>query len=123
MKKTKFPAKINDKVEKINPVEVIPDNPTPSEMMEENTQNEKLRLLKIQTEIQTRLINIKIDAFHIGKLLNEAKETLPHGQFTPWIEMTFEKELPYSTAYFYMRVYDVFKDDPTAVQYIPTTYL
>lgn len=43
--------------------------------------------------------------------------------FIPWIETYFGNELPYSTAYFYIKIYEVFKDNPKAIDYIPTTNL
>jgi hypothetical protein len=113
MEQTKFLAKIGGEVIK-NSLDEITD-------FTSNT--EKARLLAIQTEIQARLINIKKDIYCIGELLYEAKQTLAHGMFIPWIEQTFDKELPYSTAYFYMRVYEVFKGTPSTIQYIPSKYL
>ena len=113
MKRTRYPAKIRSDVAKI----------TPDDIMESITHTEKARLLTIQTEIQARLINIKIDVYCIGELLYEAKGTLSHGMFIPWIEHTFDKELPYPTAHFYMKIYDVFKKHPKTIQLIPSKYL
>ena len=93
------------------------------EFYQDSTKYEKSELLKIQTEIETRIINIKRDIFQIGKLLFRAKKILPHGTFQKWIEDTFQNELPYSTAHFYMRVFETFKDKQKSVQYIPTKYL
>ncbi|MEX0681657.1 MAG: hypothetical protein WD097_09775 [Balneolales bacterium] len=90
---------------------------------EDMDRTDKKQLLDIEGEIQTRLINIKKDSYHIGELLHNAKNILPHGSFKPWIKKTFDNDLPYSTAYFYMRLYKTFKDDRTALQYIPTEYL
>jgi hypothetical protein len=108
-----LPAKNNADIEKISI----------DEMIDDLTNTEKANLLRIQTEVQTRLINVKTDIYHIGKLLYEAKQILPHGKFTAWIRHFFENDLPYSTAAFYMRVYDVFKEKPSTIQYIPTQYL
>lgn len=85
--------------------------------------NTKHRLLGIVTDIETRLVNIKRDFFEIGKLLSEAKKILPHGTFQSWIKERFGKELPYSTAALYMKIYETFKDCPKGVQYIPITLL
>lgn len=84
---------------------------------------EKAKLTKIEREVQTRIIAIKLDAYEIGKFLCEAKDMLSHGSFQDWIESTFADDLPYSTAYFYMKIYKTFKDVPGKVQYIPTKYL
>jgi hypothetical protein len=113
MKRTRFPQKTKNAIQKI----------PPDEMMEDLNNGEKARMIAIQTEIQIRLINIKKDIYQIGKQLFEAKTTLPHGMFTPWIDHFFGKELPYSTANFYMKVYNVFKDHPKTIQYIPSQYL
>lgn len=84
---------------------------------------EKAKLTKIEQEVQTRIIAIKMDAFEIGELLFKAKKILSHGSFQNWIERVFADDLPYSTAYFYMKIYKTFKDTPGKVQYIPTKYL
>lgn len=106
LKRTKFLPKLS-----LNEItEFIPDN-------------EKAKLLSIQNDIQAKLINIKKDIYLIGESLFEAKQILEHGMFIPWIEQTFDKELPYSTAHFYMKVYSVFKESPATIQYIPTKYL
>ncbi|XWN36282.1 MAG: DUF3102 domain-containing protein [Balneola sp.] len=87
------------------------------------TKSNMARISKIEIEVQTRLINIKLDAYEIGKFLCEAKSILPHGSFIKWIKMTFANDLPYSTGQHYMKIYLAFKDRPNQVQYIPTQYL
>ncbi len=92
-------------------------------IMDQTTKTEKAKLLQITTDIRTRLINIKQDALHVGHLLNQAKKILPHGKFQPWIEYFFKGDISYSTAYFYMRIYDTFEGCSSSVKNIPTTYL
>ena len=92
-------------------------------IMDQTTKTEKAQLLQIATDLRTRLINIKQDALHVGELLTEAKGILSHGQFQPWIEYFFKGDISYASAYFYMRIYDTFKDNPSSVKHIPTTYL
>jgi hypothetical protein len=87
------------------------------------TDTDKSRLLEYGTKIQTRLFNIKIDIFEIGKILCDAKKTLQHGKFIPWIEYTFDNDLKYSTASFYMKVFTTFQDIPRAVKYFPSEIL
>lgn len=85
--------------------------------------SEKIQLTKIERDIQGCIINIKKDSFEIGQLLYKAKKILPHGSFNPWIRKTFKDDLPYSTANFYMRIYETFQHRPGVVQHIPTKYL
>ncbi|PWN05644.1 DUF3102 domain-containing protein [Rhodohalobacter mucosus] len=77
---------------------------------EDLDRSQKLRISKIERDIQNGIINLKKDFFEIGKLLDEAKRILPHGSFMSWIKTTFADDLPYTTAYFYMRVYRTFKN-------------
>jgi len=74
-------------------------------------------------EIETRLRNIKCDFFEIGRYLSKAKAILPHGTFQLWIEKHFNKELPYSTAALYMKIFETFENSPKSVQYLPVTFL
>jgi len=113
MKRKSLPNIINSKVKKF----------TMDEITEGLSSNERARLLEDQTEVTARLINVKKDIYCIGKILTHDKEILPHGMFIPYINSVYGDELPYSTAYFYMRVYEVFKDDEKAIQFIPTKYL
>lgn len=113
MKRTTLPVKVKSEVKKY----------TLEEITENLSNTEKTKLLANQTEIIGRLINQKKDAYNIGKLLHENKKIIPHGMFIPWIKLTFNDELPYPTAYFYMRVYEVFKDSPGTIQHIPSKYL
>lgn len=103
--------------------ELARDKISPDEIMDGTTKSEKAQLLQIETDIRTRLINMKQDAYHVGQLLSQAKKILQHGQFQPWIGYFFKSDLTYSTAYFYMRIYDTFEGSPSLVKYIPTTYL
>ena len=47
------------------------------------------------------------DIFDIGKYLSEVKQSLPHGQFYPWLKMEFQWS--FTTAARFMRVYEKFK--------------
>jgi hypothetical protein len=96
---------------------------TLTEIMEGLSTSEKASLLDIQTGVQCRMFNIKRDIYGIGEFLYKAKQILPHGKFIPWVVLAFNHELPYSTGNLYMRVYELFKGNVKAVQYIPTKYL
>jgi hypothetical protein len=117
MKRTKQPSKNLPTVKgQSNELTIV-------EEIRELPENEKLRILKIQTEIETTLFNLKRDVFNMGKLLVEAKQIVPHGRFGQWIDHFFKGDLPYSTAYLYMKIYERFKNRPKIVQYIPSTIL
>ncbi len=92
-------------------------------ILNQTTKTEKTQLLCIETDIRTRLINMKQDAFHVGQLLSQAKKILPHRQFQPWIKYFSKNDISYSNAYFYMRINDTFKDNPSTIKHILTTYL
>ena len=113
MERTRFPEKHKGNIKRI----------TLDEIIEFLTDSEKTKLLKSQTELHGEIINVKRSIYHMGELLYGAKQILSHGKFIPWIKLTFGEDLPYSTAYFYMNVYERFKDDPKAIQFIPTKYL
>lgn len=98
----------------------VKTKPTVDEILEDFTDSEKAKLLTIHTDVTTRLINMKRDAFHIGELLCKAKKILSHGRFIPWIKCFFGNNLPYSTAFLYMRIYEVFQDRPESVNYFPS---
>lgn len=85
--------------------------------------DQKYKLSRITTEIEAHLINLKRSFFEIGKLLSKAKQILPHGTFQLWIEKTFQNDLPYSTAYAYMTIYERFKGNQKVVQMLPITFL
>ncbi|MEX2410302.1 MAG: DUF3102 domain-containing protein [Candidatus Paceibacterota bacterium] len=86
-------------------------------------QSEKFQITRIEHNIQSCIINIKKDSFEIGKLLHQAKSILPHGSFEQWIKKTFGDDLPYSTAYLYMRIYETFKHRAGIIQNIPIKHL
>lgn len=96
---------------------------TSSEILDALTNSERSSVLSIQTEIQGCLFTIKRNVYRIGQLLFNAKATLPHGQFGRWVTVTFNDDLPLSTARFYMNVYKTFEGRPDKVQMIPTEYL
>lgn len=80
-------------------------------------------ILRIQSEIDERLIQIKVNIYEVGKLLSRAKNVLKHGGFQRWIEETFGDELPYSTAACWKAIYVVFENNPKTVRLIPTNFL
>jgi len=96
---------------------------TLEEITEECNTKEKIKLMKIQNEIEVRMYNIKRDTFEIGRLLSKGKKIVGHGNFQKWIETAFGNELPYSTAYMYMMIYKGFKDHEKAVGHLPLDFL
>jgi hypothetical protein len=85
--------------------------------------NEQYKILSIQSNIDERLINIKINVYEIGKSLYKAKQILPHGSFQTWIEETWGKGLPYPTAAHYKGIYEHFKGQAQTVKALPITFL
>lgn len=108
-----------------NGTESVQDKVSLNDFLNENdlTATQKTTLLRVHTNVTTKLINVKLNCFEIGEELFDAKKILAHGQFMLYIKYFFANDLPYSTAYFYMRVYEVFQDTPQLVKYIPTTHL
>ena len=84
---------------------------------------EQEQILSIERRVMDKIIKIKTDSYEIGKMLSEAKQILPHGRFKQWIEDVFDKELPYSSAHFYMRIYENFKGKKHMVKHFPTELL
>jgi hypothetical protein len=85
--------------------------------------DKRTEILKIETAITARLTNMKFEYYEIGKLLTQAKETLPHGQYEPWLKQTFGRELGVSTAAHIKGIYKFFKGYPDAVALLPFTFL
>lgn len=81
------------------------------------------KILRIQSQIEERLIQIKVNIYEVGKLLSRAKNVLNHGGFQRWIEETFGDELPYPTAACWKAIYEVFENNPKTVRLIPTNFL
>jgi hypothetical protein len=102
---------------------VVPFERTPALRLATLSKDANEKLLSIVVDIETRLVNIKRDLFEIGKLLSNAKQILPHGMFQPWIEKTFARDLPYSTAYAYMMIFEHFQNSPQTVQLLPISFL
>ena len=65
--------------------------------------NKIQKITELHEEIKSLMINSLEKAFTIGRLLEEQKKELPHGEFIPWIE----KNLPFGdrTARNYITVY------------------
>jgi len=81
------------------------------------------KLIGIATQVWEKLRGIRKNIYEIGRLLSEAENTfIKHGQFIPWIEQTFGNQLPYSTAWLYMKIYNEYKEKPEMYQY-PITVL
>jgi len=83
----------------------------------------KQKIYSIIREIDEKLTSIKRNIYEIGKLLYQAKIIIPHGQFQTWIENSFQKELPYSTAYAYMKIYETFNKNVKTVSLLPVNLL
>jgi hypothetical protein len=83
----------------------------------------RAKVALIVTSIESRLVSIKRNVFEIGKYVSQLKATLPHGTFEMFLEDHFKKELPYSTANLYMKIFEKFEKHPKAVQYLPITFL
>lgn len=117
------------RIKPANQIVLQPDNEVrikpikEDQIFDEICNTDKTNILQYVTDIQTRLINIKKDAYDIGKLLTWIKKILAHGKFQPFAEHFFKNELSYNTAFFYMRIYKAFEGNPEIVKYIPTTYL
>jgi hypothetical protein len=112
-KRTKQPEKHNEEEKQYSNDEIFQDIPD----------NERVKVLRNTTLIQKEIINLKRSAYNLGQLLNANKKLIPHGMFQSWINNTFGDNLPYNTASFYMRIYDVFKDYPSTVDMVPMKYL
>lgn len=84
---------------------------------------DRAKIAAIVTSVESHLLSVKRNVFEIGKCLSKAKHILPHGTFQRFITDHFNKELPYSTANLYMKIYDKFQLTPRAVQYLPITFL
>lgn len=91
--------------------------------LEELNPEEKKELQQIEKNVESCVIEIKRKKYEIGKMLDKAKDILPHGSFKTWQEQTFGEALSYSTGHFYMRCYRSFKDNPKALDIIPSKYL
>jgi hypothetical protein len=89
------------------------------EVYESLDTDQKRRVLRIEQEIQDRMIDIKVNVYEIGKLLSKAREIVGHGNFQLWVKQTFNGELPYSTAAFFKGVYETFKDRSDVVRLLP----
>lgn len=87
-----------------------------------NSADRKEFLSLIAKEIKLRVEAIDDHAFYIGKLLFEAKQILPHGEYESWVE----GNIPYisrSTAHNCKRVYEAFALSPTAVRSLKKSIL
>jgi len=113
VKRTKLPARLNNEIKKS----------TYYEITEDLTNTEKADLLICETNITQYQIGIKKNVFNVGRELHRAKEILKHGEFRNWIDCRWDEDLPYSTAYFYMRIFEAFEDCPNLIQLIPTKQL
>lgn len=96
---------------------------TPEERLRCLSKEKQLQLGNIVVEVEKRLVIVKTSIYEIGAYLCKAKEILTHGMFKPWIEQTFDRELPYSTAALYMKIFTTFAGKPKLVQHLPVTFL
>jgi hypothetical protein len=96
---------------------------SPESMPNTMSEEQNLELSNIATEIESRLVRIKVNYYQIGELLTKARKILPHGTFQTWIQQHFNWELPYSTASLYMRIFEKFQHSRLTVQYLPLSFL
>lgn len=89
------------------------------EQIDNMNREDVYQLKKIELDTDKRLINKKRDTFYIGRNLSKAKELLPHGAFRFWIEKRYSHEIPYSTAFAYMKVYEKFRSKQHLAQRVP----
>lgn len=82
---------------------------------EETQHSDDEYLESIKNELQQRSRSFKFQIYEIGKLLYEAKQQLPHGEFKPWVESNFEHG--YRTAHNCMKVYLACMGNPEVVEY------
>lgn len=102
--------------------EVVADDEI--EPVQDHLSGSEAKRVAIARQIWNLLRRSKSDIYQIGRLLSEAKRIdIKHGQFQKWIETTFEKQLPLSTAANYMAIYEVCGDKPEMIQYFPITVL
>jgi hypothetical protein len=97
--------------------------PAPEKPWDHLLDKDKKRLLSIEHAIRKKLTVLKNNIYSIGRYLAQAKKVLPHGSFKVWIEYTFGKDLPYSTAAAYKAIYGTFRHNPKTVELIPFSYL
>lgn len=81
-----------------------------------DSDNNVNQLNYIADEINTRINRFKHDVFNIGKLLTEAKELLPHGEFGNWVQNSCG--LNHQTANNFMRVYGFCDGNPEIAEKI-----
>ena len=77
--------------------------------------NKEEHLDSITEELKARSQGFKFQIYEMGKLLCEARKILPHGQFQPWLDDSFE--FCYRTAANFMKVYQVCMGHPEVVKY------
>jgi len=84
----------------------------------------KKSLLRIEQDINKRLLNIKRDIFEIGKLLSQASRCfMDWGHYEVWIGETFGHQLSVRSAGYYREVYEAFSHRKDIVEAYPLTYL
>lgn len=93
------------------------------EAMDALSASQKATVIDIGNQIQNLLIDIKRNSFDIGRMLFAAKSIIPHGHFEAWIHHFFRNDLKPSTARFYMRIYNAFKECPQKIQEFPSETL
>jgi len=104
-------------------MEIIDANTSTSALDSVNGMGQE-KLLGISQQIYGKLKGIRRNIYEIGRLLSLAENTfINHGQFLPWIKQTFGAQLPYSTAWLYMKIFEKFKDNPKVIETYPVSVL
>jgi hypothetical protein len=84
---------------------------------------EKVQFAEIRIEVLKRLNSIKVNIYEVGKYLSKAKSMLDHGKFQQWIKEAFDWQLPYSTAWNYIHIYETFLCNNEVILLFPVTFL
>jgi hypothetical protein len=96
--------------------EVVDDEENVFDRLDPESQKQ---LLAIQLEFEHWTLVGNRAIFERGRLLDKAKNILPHGAFRPWIKQTFRSSLPYSTAASYHRIFKMFENRTEMVERLP----
>lgn len=87
----------------------------------ENENEKKRQLLILGQQIRVKSFQMKMNAFEIGKLLHEARRSLPHGQFKKWVNS--ECDFSYTSANNFVNLYIGCLANPSVVKQIKTSLL
>lgn len=82
------------------------------------TQNELTTLERVTAEARILRMSINMNMFHLARVLVEAKEVVPHGEWLAWIRDN--ADVSEKTAEDMMAAYRRFKDNPQIQQLAPS---